>query len=44
MLGSAQGPLRSSLKKPKNKDMHSVSSETSSKRVRLSLGAEQTSV
>jgi len=41
--GSA-GPLRSSLKKPKNKDNASVSSKTSSKQVRISLGQEQTQV
>lgn len=42
--GSAHGPLRSSLKKPKNKDIASVSSKSSSKQVRISLGAEQTQV
>ena len=42
--GSAHGPLRSSLKKPKNKDIASVSSKSSSKQVRISLGAEQTTV
>jgi len=36
--------LRSSLKKPKNKDTASVSSKTSSKQVRISLGQEQTQV
>merc|ERR1719382_2350846 len=47
--GSAQGPLRSSLKKTKMKDkamdVNSVSSHrssSSSKQVRISLGAEQT--
>merc|ERR1712051_949020 len=49
--GSAQGPLRSSLKKTKMKDkamdVNSVSSHrssSSSKQVRISLGAEQTQV
>jgi hypothetical protein len=42
--GSGHGPLRSSLKKPKNRDLASVSSKSSSKQVRISLGAEQTSV
>jgi len=46
--GSAQGPLRSSLKKTKMKDkaldVNSVSSKSSSKQVRISLGAEQTQV
>ena len=41
---TGKGPLRSSLKKPKNKDTASITSETSSKRVRYGLGAEQTSV
>jgi len=41
---TSKGPLRSSLKKPKNKDTASITSETSSKRVRYGLGAEQTSV
>ena len=41
---TGKGPLRSSLKKPKNKDTGSITSETSSKRVRYGLGAEQTSV
>ena len=36
-------PLRSSLKKPKNKD-HSITSDSSSKRVRYGLGGEQTNV
>ena len=43
-LGSAHGPLRSSLKKPKNRDVASVSSKSSSKQVRISLGAEQTAI
>lgn len=46
--GSAQGPLRSSLKKTKQKDKAqdtiSGSSRSSSKQVRISLGAEQTQV
>lgn len=42
--GSAHGPLRSSLKKPKNRDVASVSSKSSSKQVRISLGAEQTAI
>ena len=46
--GSAQGPLRSSLKKTKQKDKNldtgSTRSSTSSKQVRISLGAEQTQV
>ena len=43
LIGS-QCPLRSSLKKQKSKDLASLTSETSSKRVRYGLGAEQTSV
>ena len=42
--GSGHGPLRSSLKKPKQRDIASVSSRSSSKQVRISLGAEQTTV
>lgn len=42
--GSGHGPLRSSLKKPKQRDIASVSSKSSSKQVRISLGAEQTTV
>lgn len=42
--GSSHGPLRSSLKKPKNRDVASVSSKSSSKQVRISLGAEQTAI
>ena len=45
LLGStSKGPLKPSLKKPKSKDNASISSETSSKRVRYGLGGEQTSV
>ena len=44
ILGSVDRPLRSSMKKPKNKDQHSITSETSSKRTRFAVGAEQTSV
>ena len=36
-------PLRSSLKKPKNKEF-SITSDSSSKRVRYGLGGEQTNV
>jgi len=42
--GSGAGPLRSSLKKPKQKDLASVSSKTSSKRVQISIGSEQTAI
>jgi len=42
--GSGHGPFRSSLKKTSRRDNASVNSESSSKRVRISLGAEQTSV
>ena len=42
--GSGHGPLRSSLKKPKQRDIASVSSRSSSKQVRISLGSEQTTV
>ena len=41
---SGAGPLRSSLKKPKQKDLASVSSKTSSKRVQISIGSEQTAI
>ena len=44
ILGSGHYPLRSSLKKKKHKDNHSISSETSSKRTRFAMGAEQTNV
>ena len=44
IIGSGHYPLRSSLKKPKNKDNHSITSETSSKRTRFAMGAEQTNV
>ena len=43
-LGSVQYPLRSSMKKKKNKDQQSITSETSSKRTRFAMGAEQTNV
>ncbi|TRY73090.1 hypothetical protein TCAL_06689 [Tigriopus californicus] len=43
--GSGHGPLRSSLKKTKHKEVASdTASVTSSKRTRFSLGTEQTSV
>merc|ERR1711941_66706 len=42
--GSGAGPLRSSLKKPKQKDLASVSSKSSSKRVQISIGSEQTAI
>jgi len=38
-----QMPLRSSLKKPKNKE-YSITSDSSSKRVDIGLGGEQTNV
>ena len=43
-IGSGHYPLRSSLKKKKNKDQHSITSESSSKRTRFAVGAEQTNV
>ena len=45
LVGSiSKGPMRSSLKKPKNKDNASIDSTTSSKRVRIQLNQEQSSV
>jgi len=42
--GSIQNPLRSSMKKTKNRDVGSVNSTTSSKKVRIAMGEEQTAV
>ena len=45
--GSIMNPLRSSMKKPKNKELASTisaSSNQSKKSVRIAVGAEQTSV
>jgi len=41
---SINNPMRSSLKKPKNKETASVASAASKKSVRIALGEEQTAV